>query len=49
MISTYVINGRSPDSPLFADKLAFLGAAADRVAALREAGEAGASWAGTST
>ena len=39
MISTYVINGRSLDSPLYADKLAFLAAAADRVAALREAGE----------
>ena len=39
MISTYVINGRSPDSPFFADKLAFLGAAADRVAGLSEAGE----------
>ena len=39
MISTYVINGRAPDSPFFADKLAFLGAAADRAAALREAGE----------
>ncbi len=39
MICTYVINGRSLDSPLYADKLAFLGAAADRVAALREAGE----------
>jgi len=39
MVCTYVINGRAPDSPFFADKLAFLGVAADRVAALREAGE----------
>ncbi len=39
MICTYVINGRALDSPLYADKLAFLGAAADRVAALRGAGE----------
>jgi exodeoxyribonuclease-3 len=39
VISTYVINGRSLDSPLFADKLHFLGAVADRVAELREAGE----------
>ncbi len=39
MICTYVINGRSPESPLYGDKLAFLGAAADRTAALRDAGE----------
>jgi exodeoxyribonuclease-3 len=39
MISTYVINGRAPDSPFFEDKLAFLAAAADRVEALRQAGE----------
>ncbi len=39
MVCTYVINGRAPDSPFFAHKLAFLAAAADRAAALREAGE----------
>ena len=39
VISTYVINGRAVDSPFFADKLRFLGAAADRVAELRDAGE----------
>ncbi|MGI8846396.1 MAG: exodeoxyribonuclease III [Thermoleophilaceae bacterium] len=39
VISTYVINGRALDSPFFADKLRFLGAAAGRVAELREMGE----------
>ncbi len=39
VISTYVINGREVDSPFFADKLRFLEAAAERMAALREAGE----------
>lgn len=39
MACTYVINGRSPDSPFFAHKLDFLAAAADRAAALRAAGE----------
>ncbi len=39
VISTYVINGRSLDSPMFADKLRFLDAAADRVEELREAGQ----------
>jgi exodeoxyribonuclease-3 len=39
VISTYVINGRSLDSPQFADKLRFLDAAADRMEELHEAGE----------
>jgi exodeoxyribonuclease-3 len=39
VISTYVINGRSLDSPQFGDKLHFLGAVADRVDELRGAGE----------
>lgn len=39
VICTYVINGRSPDSPFYADKLAFLAAAGARAEALRQAGE----------
>ncbi len=39
VISTYVINGRSLDSPMYPDKLRFLDAAGDRVAELRAAGE----------
>jgi len=38
VVSTYVPNGREVGSPTFDEKLAFLGAAAARVAALREAG-----------
>ncbi len=39
VISTYVINGRTVDSPFFAAKLRFLAAAAERVTELRETGE----------
>jgi exodeoxyribonuclease-3 len=39
VISTYVINGREVESPFYTDKLRFLEAASQRVAALREAGE----------
>lgn len=40
VVSTYVPNGREIDSPTFAEKLAFLDAAAARAGALREQGSA---------
>ena len=38
VVSTYVVNGRAVDDPMFAVKLAFLDAMADRLATLRAAG-----------